>query len=238
MIHRAEHDNEFTRVKNSLINDERLSFEARGFMVFILSLPDNWNFSVRGLIKQTGLNMSVVERLMSELKKCGYAESKKARDSRGRITAHSWDFYELPQDHISKSPYMENTIYGKDHISQSPNMDSTIYGETADIQTTNNNKLINKTNDSLEQTNRTESKKFTPPTVEEVKSYCQERGNSVDPEAFCDFYTSKGWKVGKNPMKDWKAAVRTWEKRDRRPKPIKTSGNEFTELLGEEGFTI
>lgn len=55
---------------------------------------------------------------------------------------------------------------------------------------------------------------FTPPTVEEVAAYCGERGNTVDAERFCDFYASKGWQVGKNTMKDWRAAVRTWEKRD------------------------
>ena len=55
-------------------------------------------------------------------------------------------------------------------------------------------------------------KKFIPPTVEEVRAYCQERGNKVAPQAFCDFYESKGWMVGKNHMKDWQAAVRTWEK--------------------------
>ena len=56
--------------------------------------------------------------------------------------------------------------------------------------------------------------RFTPPTVGEVAGYCMERGNGVDAEQFVDFYSSKGWKVGSQPMKDWKAAVRTWEKRD------------------------
>ena len=54
--------------------------------------------------------------------------------------------------------------------------------------------------------------RFTPPTVEEVRAYCRERGNSVNPETFVDFYIGKGWMIGKNKMKDWKAAVRTWEK--------------------------
>lgn len=58
--------------------------------------------------------------------------------------------------------------------------------------------------------------RFTPPSPDEVALYCRERGNQVDPEAFMDFYASKGWKVGNQPMKDWKAAVRTWEKRDNR----------------------
>ena len=60
---------------------------------------------------------------------------------------------------------------------------------------------------------REKGTKFTPPTVEQVKDYCNKRGNAVDPEAFTAFYTSKGWKVGKSAMKDWKAAVRTWERR-------------------------
>lgn len=54
--------------------------------------------------------------------------------------------------------------------------------------------------------------RFAPPTLEEVKAYCAERGNKVDAGRFIDFYESKGWMVGKNKMKDWKAAVRTWER--------------------------
>lgn len=60
---------------------------------------------------------------------------------------------------------------------------------------------------------------FQPPTVEEVEEYCRERNNSVSAEKFIDHYTSNGWKVGKNPMKDWKAAVRTWEKSEYESKP-------------------
>lgn len=54
--------------------------------------------------------------------------------------------------------------------------------------------------------------RFVKPTVEEIKAYCRERMNFVEPQKFFDYYESNGWKVGKNPMKDWKAAVRTWEK--------------------------
>ena len=53
--------------------------------------------------------------------------------------------------------------------------------------------------------------RFCKPTVAEVKDYCEERKNNIDADAFVNFYESKGWKIGKNPMKDWKAAVRTWE---------------------------
>lgn len=59
--------------------------------------------------------------------------------------------------------------------------------------------------------------RFAPPSIQEVTDYCRERGNGVDPERFVDFYAAKGWKVGNQPMKDWKAAVRTWEKREKKP---------------------
>jgi len=61
---------------------------------------------------------------------------------------------------------------------------------------------------------------FLPPKLEEVQEYCKERNNSVDAETFIDFYTSKGWMVGKNKMKDWKASVRTWERSSSGAKPV------------------
>ena len=61
-------------------------------------------------------------------------------------------------------------------------------------------------------TTRRVNNTFRPPTLEEVVGYCRERHNQVDPQRFLDYYTSNGWRVGKNPMRDWKAAVRTWER--------------------------
>lgn len=67
----------------------------------------------------------------------------------------------------------------------------------------------------LEEKDKREPKRFHRPTVEQIREYCTERKNSVDPQRFVDFYESKGWKIGKSPMKDWKAAVRTWERNDK-----------------------
>ena len=64
--------------------------------------------------------------------------------------------------------------------------------------------------------------RFTPPSLDEVKAYCSERGNNVDAEKFVDYYTSKGWMIGKNKMKDWKASIRTWE-RNGYDKPISSA---------------
>lgn len=59
---------------------------------------------------------------------------------------------------------------------------------------------------------KVKTKRFVKPTVEDISDYCQERASNVDAVKFFDYYSSNGWRVGKNPMKDWKAAVRTWEK--------------------------
>lgn len=74
-------------------------------------------------------------------------------------------------------------------------------------------KEIIKENNSKELQKKSDNR-FSPPTLEEIKSYIQEKGYSVDAERFFDFYESKGWYVGKNKMKDWKAAIRTWTKRE------------------------
>lgn len=74
--------------------------------------------------------------------------------------------------------------------------------------------------------------RFTPPTLEEVKAYCLERQNNVDAEKFIDYYTSNGWKVGKNSMKDWKAAVRTWEKSNNGGKQNDTDKKPVRKLAG------
>ena len=67
--------------------------------------------------------------------------------------------------------------------------------------------------------------RFTPPTIQEVKSFIDEKGYSIDAEAFIAFYESKGWMVGKNKMKDWRMAIVTWSKRDNVHPQRKTSAN-------------
>ena len=66
------------------------------------------------------------------------------------------------------------------------------------------------------------NKLFTIPMISEVESYCLERKNNIEAESFINFYDSKGWMVGKNKMKDWRACIRTWEMREKK-KPMKTS---------------
>ena len=74
------------------------------------------------------------------------------------------------------------------------------------------NSIEENSKEEKENASNDDRKRFVPPTLDEVKKYCIERGNNIDAEQFVDYYTTNGWKVGKNKMKDWKASVRTWER--------------------------
>lgn len=102
----------------------------------------------------------------------------------------------------------------------------------ADGQQNKINKIKEKKEKENNIYNGDKSNRFVPPTLEEVQEYCFERGNNVDAETFVDFYSSKGWMVGKNKMKDWKAAVRTWERKEQKPpnKP-QNNGGKFMETM-------
>ena len=84
-------------------------------------------------------------------------------------------------------------------------------------------------NSSPKGSSRSKAAAFSPPSIYEVSEYCKERQNGIDPEQFCDFYQSKGWIVGKAKMKDWKAAVRNWEKRMKNEKGQQTN-KQYEEL--------
>lgn len=78
-------------------------------------------------------------------------------------------------------------------------------------------------------TNTRKEKRFSPPSVVEVRDYCEKKGYTFDPEQFVAFYESKGWRVGRNPMKSWQAACTTWQKRQA-PKPNGGGGDAYSAL--------
>ena len=88
--------------------------------------------------------------------------------------------------------------------------------------------------DSSAKSTTTKRKRFEKPTLSEIKAYCIERNNNVDAQHFFDYYESNGWKVGKNSMKDWKAAVRTWERSEyRKPNSKKNSKEDAINVVKE-----
>lgn len=88
----------------------------------------------------------------------------------------------------------------------------------------------------IDKSKKGKAKRFTPPTLEDVQAYCMERNNNVDAQHFVDYYTSNGWQVGKNKMKDWKAAIRTWERNNFSSNKKSYTNNTAQEL--EEAYAM
>lgn len=99
---------------------------------------------------------------------------------------------------------MLSTCKAYEKHTENENINTLLSINNADIKEYSSNSNKDKETDN--------NKRFKAPTVDEVRAYCKERGNDVDAEHFVSYYESNGWMVGKNRMKDWMAAVRTWER--------------------------
>lgn len=110
---------------------------------------------------------------------------------------------------------MHGNIMYDDEMHDGTMYDDTMCDDTMHDNNMHDNKVYddNMHNDNMRE-EKIKEEEFVPPTVEMVKAYCKERGNVIDPEMFVAYYDSIGWVRGKYPMKDWKAAVRSWEKYD------------------------
>ena len=144
---------------------------------------------------------NVCERIETHIEKCDRMTKDAPAQNEMRSDA---DECENMQTHKTKCECMRSdaTTFTKRNKEKTP---------PAPPEEEKNKNTYTPTNTSV-CTPKAKSGVFVPPTVEEAQAYIAEQGYSVDAERFVDFYTAKGWFVGKSPMKDWKAAVRTWER--------------------------
>ena len=148
-------------------------------------------------------------------------------DGRPFLQMRTWDRHQTPRAKTSKYPAPEEGIQAdasrcmqmnadasncKQMQADAPDIRYSIFDNDNDNDNDNDITPLTPHRGVVGDENPKKSKVFVKPTVEQIREYCIERNNNVDPETFYDFYESKGWVIGKNPMKDWKAAVRTWEK--------------------------
>ena len=143
--------------------------------------------SIRKLADETSLTEREVRTAINHLKTTGEVTHKPT----SKYSVFTVVNYDLYQSNDTQS------------VSQ-----TTSERQSNDIQTT----TIEEGKKERRKEDNNNAVRFTPPDVDTVREYCIERNNSVDARAFIDFYSSKGWMIGKNKMKDWKAAVRTWER--------------------------
>lgn len=172
------------------LKEKEMSLKAIGLLSVMLSLPDNWDYSVAGLTAIRSESKNTINAILQELEQFGYLVRTQLRNTQGIITGYNYDIYEEPHP---KNPDMENPYLEK------PDMDNWYQYNNKELNTKElNNKRIRRT--------------FQKPTKEQLEAYIKEHNLNVDPDAFIDYYESNGWKVGKNPMKSWEATANRWSR--------------------------
>jgi len=166
MIRRDEHKENYTVVANGILTDERLSFEARWFLVYLLSFPDDWNFNVRNLAKSLGCSTDKIVRLSKELKESGYISQKQKSDSKGHFSAIEWEVSEnctaFENHRVRKTPNTAKTEHGcrvrETPCSEKPHTDFPEHGKVEHLLNTNNNQILNIQNTNKEPNTQEETR--------------------------------------------------------------------------------
>lgn len=203
MIIKNKLKDNFTIIPNEIISDKNLSNNAFRLLVYLWSKPSDWEVNQKNIAKDFDVHINSVSKWIKELKEIGYINILK------RNIGQSFEYvYELVHDtHYS--------VPREDNDTQFHDTHSTIHT----FDTSRESVLHNKTEFTNTEFTKTEFKKtkgtFVKPTIEELENYCKEKElKNIDPEQFINFYESNGWMVGKNKMKNWKAAASNWNKRN------------------------
>ena len=192
----------FTCIDNGIANDIELSLQERGLMLTVLSLPDNWEFNIRGLSKRCHESMPTIGKIIKGLIGHGYCKRRRLTDPKsGRVIRWEYIFYEVKNglgcsfEPESNIPQVENPQCGK---STSGKVDTTKYYKELNNKEPNNKKSV-----------------FVPPTIEEVKAFWKEKNYQSDPELFWGHFYNCDWRLSNGrgaKMKSWKVAAVNWEK--------------------------
>lgn len=163
--------------------------------------------TVSGLASELGVSTRQVRTAIEKLESTGEI-TRKTTNRFTVVTVENWSLYQADYDDDGKQMTNKRQTKGKQMTNRWQTDDKrTLYKEYKKTRIQENN------NSARTRVSHGDGvSKFTKPTLQEVKAYCIERKNDVDPERFIDFYESNGWMVGKNRMKDWRAAVRNWER--------------------------
>lgn len=172
--------------------------DALAIWVYLMAKPPTWIVRREDIRSHFSIGRDRYSKAMSELNEAGLVVTKNVQGADGKIVSRSFTVeatltHMRPDNHSVGKPTQRDL----GHCGETDHIDNKRLLREKDIE------------------GRSPTKRFKPPTVAEVSEYCKELGNGVDANRFVDFYESKGWMVGKNKMKCWKAAMRTWSRNNK-----------------------
>lgn len=231
-VFRVVKNENYTTICNEHLRDKRLSLKAKGLLTIMLSLREDWDYSVNGLVSICKEGKGAVETAMRELKECGYLEIVKItpKDSKSGRFEYQYNIYESSVEFRETRPQKQGArIQGVENQPQlnTKELRDGQKGESVGCRDFNENELFT----AIE----TESKgRFAPPTREEVEAYAREKGYDGFPvDRFVAYYESNGWMVGRTKMKSWRAAMANWHLRDSQGKPSQPKIQVSEEIMAE-----
>lgn len=196
-----------------VMQDRRLNIVSKAIYAYLNSFAGAGDSCFPSLVKMSYdlcISKGTLQKYLKELVDYGYIEVEQIKIN-GKFASNVYTL--LP---YTKLPYSVETA-----------TDDIVCGE----MDSNNNNSFNNNSSSNSNNSKSENPpartRFTPPTLEEVQAYCKERNKGVNAEKWFNYYTANGWKVGKNPMKDWKAAVRTWEQGEQKEEVKKEDNRKY-----------
>lgn len=194
--------NKFTQISNAVLNDNELTLEEKGLFCYLFSKPDGWEFHYSVMRKELNEKSDkTIRKVLNRLAEKGYITKRQVNNPNGQFGGMDIEFTDKAFSIAEgKNTDAANLPVGKNAESANLPPNNTNISNNTDLITNTDLDIIGKT------------KKFVKPPVEEIRVYCNEKGIRVDAEKFFYYYESKGWMIGKNKMKSWKAAVMTWKK--------------------------
>jgi hypothetical protein len=195
-IVRSKSTSPFVTIHNDLARNKGLTLKAKGLLIHLLSLPLDWVIYRANLYKDIGDKKGTIDAAFTELQEKGFILSVKEIDDKGRFVGWNHVVYDNPAE------------MGEIRDGKNPKSDFTEIGKNAPIQ-----KKECITNTDIEQKHintNAPTKIFKVPDLNNVIDYFTEKEHMGEADNFFNYYESNGWKVGRNPMKNWKAAANKW----------------------------
>lgn len=193
----------FSSISRDCVFDSEISDRARFIYVYMACKPEGWEFFQDKMAEELGIKKDTLRKYLDELIIRGWL-TELEQENEGRFGSLEYVIEINRKDNnlpIRKKPDTEKTRIGKNHnhINIDNISSKQCLSDIKEIEKKKDNKLSPK------------NKRFVKPTIKQIDEYIKEKDMHFEAERFFDYYESKGWMVGKSPMKDWKAACRTWE---------------------------
>lgn len=214
MVFRVHKTKSYTTICNSCIFDSRLTLKAKGLIVTMLALPEDWNYSIAGMVSVVREGESAIRAALAELKEYGYVTVSRMTDDKGKVTDWVYDIFENPD---VENPHVDNPVVENQGL-QNTNIQSTNEQIKKDINSSNDSFISKEKDESLSDEKPKKKKRFAGinPSKEEIEAYIKEKGYHITAESMINYYTDHGrfpvWRMANgNLVKDWKRCCGTFE---------------------------